>query len=178
MAQAVLHARGINVVIFQPLQQLCALLFFKGALLQDPDGALKEQGENTRSALRLEFRSVADVTAANGTIAALVQNAIHVEQAGLSVPKRAPANDGPYPEELGRLLDADPALRDAWERLTPAPGAAGCSTSAAPSSPGLASRGSSALRRGSWKASGCTTRRPNTSRSEGPDDYRYVGTRF
>lgn len=110
---------GSNVVIFQPLKQLCALLFFKGALLQDPDGALKEQGENTRSALRLEFRSVADVTTANGPIAALVQNAIHVEQAGLSVPKRAPANDGPYPEELGMLLDADPALRDAWERLTP-----------------------------------------------------------
>ena len=112
------HA-GSNVVIFQPFKELCALLFFKGALLQDPEGALKEQGENTRSALRLEFRSVADVTAAKRTIAALVQDAISVEQARLSVPERAPADDGPYPEELGMLLDADPALRDAWERLTP-----------------------------------------------------------
>jgi uncharacterized protein YdeI (YjbR/CyaY-like superfamily) len=110
---------GSNIVIFQPFKELCALLFFKGALLQDPDGALKEQGENTRSALRLEFRSVADVRAAKLTIAALVRNAIGVEQAGLSIPKRAPSDDGPYPEELGWLLDTDTALRDAWERLTP-----------------------------------------------------------
>jgi uncharacterized protein YdeI (YjbR/CyaY-like superfamily) len=110
---------GSNVVIFQPFKAMCALLFFKGALLQDPDGALKEQGENTRSALRLEFRSVADVMAAKRTIAALVQDAILVEQAGLAVLERAPADEGPYPDELDMLLDADPALRDGWERLTP-----------------------------------------------------------
>jgi uncharacterized protein YdeI (YjbR/CyaY-like superfamily) len=110
---------GSNIVIFQPFKELCALLFFKGALLQDPEGALKEQGENTRSALRLEFRSVEDVSAAKRTIAALVQDAISVEQAGLSVPKRADTDDGPYPEELIMLLDADPGLSEAWERLTP-----------------------------------------------------------
>jgi uncharacterized protein YdeI (YjbR/CyaY-like superfamily) len=110
---------GSNVVIFQPFKELCALMFFKGALLDDPDGALKEQGENTRSALRLEFRSVADVMAAKRTIAALVKDAIRVEQAGLSVPTRAPGDDGPYPEELEMLLEESGALRDAWERLTP-----------------------------------------------------------
>jgi uncharacterized protein YdeI (YjbR/CyaY-like superfamily) len=108
-----------NVVIFQPFKELCALLFFKGALLEDPDGALKEQGENTRSALRLEFRSVADVAAAKKTVAALAQDAIRVEQAGLSFPTRAPTDDGPYPDELDMLLDTDSALRDAWDRLTP-----------------------------------------------------------
>jgi uncharacterized protein YdeI (YjbR/CyaY-like superfamily) len=110
---------GSNVVIFQPFKELCALLFFKGALLHDPAGALREQGENTRSALRLEFRSVADVTVAKSTIAALVKDAIRVEEAGLSVPKRAATDDGPYPEELEMLLEADASLRDAWERLTP-----------------------------------------------------------
>jgi uncharacterized protein YdeI (YjbR/CyaY-like superfamily) len=110
---------GSNVVIFQPFKELCALLFFKGALLEDPDGALQEQGENTRSALRLEFRSVAEVKAAKKTVAALVRDAIRVEQAGLSVPERAPTDDGPYPHELDLLLDTDSTLRDAWERLTP-----------------------------------------------------------
>ena len=119
MAQALLHVRGLERRHLPAVQGLCALLFFKGVLLDDPDGALKEQGENTRSALRLEFRSVADVTAAEAAIAPLAQDAIAVEQAGLSVPKRAPADDGPYPEELVMLLDADAALRDAWERLTP-----------------------------------------------------------
>ena len=110
---------GSNIAIFQPFKELCALLFFKGALLEDPDGALREQGENTRSALRLEFRSVADVTCATRTVEALVQDAIRVEEAGLSVPKRAATDDGPYPEELEMLLDADAALRGAWEHLTP-----------------------------------------------------------
>jgi uncharacterized protein YdeI (YjbR/CyaY-like superfamily) len=109
------HA-GSNVVIFQPFKELCALLFFKGALLNDPEGALKEQGENTRTALRLEFRSVADVTAAKATITALVKDAIRVEEAGLSVPKPDPGDDGPYPEELDWLLDVDPAFSDAWQR--------------------------------------------------------------
>jgi uncharacterized protein YdeI (YjbR/CyaY-like superfamily) len=110
---------GSNIVIFQPFKELCALLFFKGALLEDPDGALEEQGENTRSALRLEFRSVSDVTSATRTIEALVHDAIRVEEAGLSVPRRAATDDGPYPDELEMLLDADTALRSAWERLTP-----------------------------------------------------------
>ena len=110
---------GANIVIFQPFKQLCALLFFKGALLEDPDGALREQGENTRSALRLEFRSVADAKRAKRMLAALVKDAISVEQAGLSVPKRPATEEDPYPEELDLLLGADSALRDAWERLTP-----------------------------------------------------------
>jgi uncharacterized protein YdeI (YjbR/CyaY-like superfamily) len=110
---------GSNVAIFQPFKDLCALLFFKGALLEDPDGALKEQGENTRSALRLEFRSTTDVTSAKPTITALVKDAIRVEQAGLSVPKRPPTDDGPYPDELTTILATDPTLRDAWSRLTP-----------------------------------------------------------
>lgn len=110
---------GSNVVIFQPFKDLCALLFFKGALLDDPDGALREQGENTRSALRLEFRSVADVKAAKATIAALAKDAIRVERAGLSLPQRDPRDDGPHPEELDMMLDADPGLREAWGRLTP-----------------------------------------------------------
>jgi uncharacterized protein YdeI (YjbR/CyaY-like superfamily) len=109
--------RGSNVAIFQPFKELCALLFFKGALLQDPHGALREQGANTRSARRLEFRSVAEVTAAGRTIAALVQDDIRIEEAGLSIPTRAATDDGPHPEELEMLLDADPPLRGAWERL-------------------------------------------------------------
>lgn len=111
--------RGVNVVIFQPFKELCALLFFKGALLDDPAGALREQGENTRTALRLEFRSVADITAAQGTIAGLLRDAIRVERAGLSPARRDPGDEGPYPEELDAALEAEPGLRDAWERLTP-----------------------------------------------------------
>lgn len=108
-----------NVVIFQPFKDMCALLFFKGALLDDPSGALRQQGANTRVALRLEFRSVSDVTAMKSTVSALVNEAIRVEKAGLEAPARDPGDDGPYPDELTEMLALDPGLCDAWEALTP-----------------------------------------------------------
>lgn len=112
------HA-GKNIVIFQPFSDRCALMFFKGALLKDPKALLREQGEHSRSSRRLEFRSVADVTGMESALRALVADAIRVQRAGLSVKKPPPATDRDYPHELAALMEADPALRDAFERLTP-----------------------------------------------------------
>lgn len=112
------HA-GKNIVIFQPFNALCALMFFKGALLDDPKGLLREQGENSRSSLRLEFCSVADVTRRESALRDLVADAIRVEQAGLRVTEPAPPTHRDYPNELVALMEADPAFRDAFERLTP-----------------------------------------------------------
>jgi uncharacterized protein YdeI (YjbR/CyaY-like superfamily) len=112
------HA-GKNIVIFQPFNDLCALMFFKGALLNDPKALLREQGENSRSSLRLEFRSVADVTSMRSAIRDLVADAIRVQQAGLRVKEPEAPIDRDYPDELAALMEADPAFRAAFERLTP-----------------------------------------------------------
>ena len=53
---------GRNIVIVQEMKDFLALMFFKGALLNDPDGVLEEQGPNSRSARRIRFTSVDDVT--------------------------------------------------------------------------------------------------------------------
>ncbi|MGH2867242.1 MAG: YdeI/OmpD-associated family protein [Solirubrobacteraceae bacterium] len=111
------HA-GKNIVIFQPFNDLCALMFFKGALLNDPNALLRDQGESSRSSLRLEFGSVPDVTSATSALRDLVADAIGVEQAGLRVKKPAPPTHRDYPDELAALMEADPAFRDAFERLT------------------------------------------------------------
>ncbi len=42
---------GKNIAIFQPFNEVCALMFFKGALLNDPKALLREQGEASRSSL-------------------------------------------------------------------------------------------------------------------------------
>jgi uncharacterized protein YdeI (YjbR/CyaY-like superfamily) len=112
------HA-GKNIVIFQPFTDLCGLMFFKGALLNDPKALLREQGEDSRSSLRLEFRSVAEVTRMKSALPDLVGDAIRVQQAGLRVKKPAPPSHRDCPDELAALLEADPAFRDAFERLTP-----------------------------------------------------------
>src|SRR6186997_408468 len=41
-------ALGKNVAIMQPFKAHCLLMFFKGALFEDPHGLLRSQGENTQ----------------------------------------------------------------------------------------------------------------------------------
>jgi uncharacterized protein YdeI (YjbR/CyaY-like superfamily) len=110
---------GKNIVIFQPFKDMCALMFFKGALLDDPSGSLREQGEHSRSALRLEFRSVAEVKAAKATIGHLAADAMRVADAGLKVAKAPAPTDRDYPNELVAAMEDDAQFREAFESLTP-----------------------------------------------------------
>lgn len=106
---------GKNIVIVQEMKDFLALMFFKGTLLRDPDEVLREQGPNSRSARRMELTSVDDVRASAGTIEAYVAEAIAVEEAGLEVP----AAEVELVDELQDRLDEDPALKQAFEALTP-----------------------------------------------------------
>ncbi|HUS43602.1 MAG TPA: YdeI/OmpD-associated family protein [Ilumatobacteraceae bacterium] len=109
------HDRG-NILILQEMKNILAIMFFKGALLTDPDGVLEDQGPNSRSARRICITSVGDVTRLADTIATYVAEAIEVENSGRQV---APAPELVLVEELQTRLDADPALRAAFEGLTP-----------------------------------------------------------
>lgn len=108
--------QGRNIALIQEFKDFLALMFFKGALLDDPDGVLEAQGPNSRSARRMCFTSVDDVTRSAGTIQAYVAAAVELEESGAEV--------GPPPElelvdELRDRLDRDPALKEAFEALTP-----------------------------------------------------------
>lgn len=109
---------GANIVIFQPFKQLCALMFFKGALLEDRAGLLREQGSNTQSALRLEFRSLEDVRAVEPHLADYVRQAVANERDGLTVQRKETA-EYDVPDELLERFDEDPRFREAFEALTP-----------------------------------------------------------
>ena len=105
-----------NIAIVQEMNDFLAVLFTKGALLDDPDGVLEPQGPNTRSAMRICFRSVDEVTDRSSTIAAYVANPIAVEDAGLEV---GPAPEPEWVDELQERLADDDAFREAFDRLTP-----------------------------------------------------------
>jgi uncharacterized protein YdeI (YjbR/CyaY-like superfamily) len=107
---------GKNIVILQEMKDFLSLMFFKGALLRDPEGVLEEQGPNSRSARRIRLTSVEDVVRLAETIEAYVGEAVGVEEAGLEMGE-APAVV--LAEELRRRLDADPEFRAAFEALTP-----------------------------------------------------------
>ncbi len=106
-----------NVAILWGFKEAATLGFFKGVLLNDPDKHLQAHGPNSRSSLSLKFHDTASVHAAEPLIRDFVAQAIQLEKDGKQVPK--PDGDPDWPPELEDRLDADPALREAFEALTP-----------------------------------------------------------
>jgi uncharacterized protein YdeI (YjbR/CyaY-like superfamily) len=104
-----------NIAIMQEMKNFLALMFFKGALLGDPEGVLVDQGPNSRSARRIEFRTVDDVLRLGATVKAYVAEAVDVERSGREV---GPAPELVLVDELQARLDAGPALKAAFESLT------------------------------------------------------------
>ena len=107
---------GGNILILQEMKEFLAVMFFKGALLADANDVLEDQGPNSRSARRMRITSVDDVRRLADTIAAYVKEAVEVEHSGAEV-GAAPALE--LVDELRLRLDSDPALRTAFEALTP-----------------------------------------------------------
>jgi uncharacterized protein YdeI (YjbR/CyaY-like superfamily) len=107
---------GHNIVILQEMKGFLSVMFFKGALLNDPAGILRDQGPNSRSAKRIEFTSPAQVEAMADTLAAYVDEALAVEASGAVVP---PPPDLVLVDELRQRLADDDGLRAAFDALTP-----------------------------------------------------------
>ena len=107
---------GKNICIIQRMKDFLALLFFKGALLKDPDDVLEVQGPKSRAGFRMLFNSVEDVGRMARSIKANVREAIEVEIAGLRAEK---ATDLDYPEELIDKFGEDPDFKAAFDELTP-----------------------------------------------------------
>ncbi len=110
-------AGGSNVATVWGLKANCALSFFKGVLLKDPEGILVAPGANSRSVRMMKFTSVAEIRRMEPILKAFVREAVVVENAGLKV--EFPKDDLVYPDELVDALDADADLRGAFEALTP-----------------------------------------------------------
>ncbi len=109
---------GNNIVLIHGFKEYCALLFVKGALLHDPKGILISQTENTQAARQIRFTSVREVAELEPVIRDYIQEAMEVEKAGLKVDFK-PAAEYAIPEEFQRKLDESPALKAAFDALTP-----------------------------------------------------------
>jgi uncharacterized protein YdeI (YjbR/CyaY-like superfamily) len=107
-----------NVVVVQGFKAYCALLFFKGVLLKDPNGILKKTGENTVVGRQIRFTNVREISEMDTTLKAYICQAIEVEKAGLKVNVEKIA-EPKIPEEVQNKLDEIPALKTAFEALTP-----------------------------------------------------------
>jgi len=109
---------GKNVVLIHGFKEYCALLFMKGALLKDPKGLLIQQTENVQAGRQIRFTHVNEIIKMEKTLKAYIQEAIKAEKAGLQVEKRK-TSDYAIPMEFQVRLDGHPALKAAFDALTP-----------------------------------------------------------
>lgn len=116
--QACYDLDGGNVVLIHGFKDYCALLFMKGALLEDPKGILIQQTKNVQSARQLRFASLADINRQKPVIKAYIEEAIALERSGARVKKKSVAQFE-VPEEFQRRLDDDVELAKAFRALTP-----------------------------------------------------------
>lgn len=107
-----------NVVLIHGFKEYCAMLFIKGALLQDAQGLLIQQTANVQAARQIRFTTVGEILALEPTVKAYIAEAVAVENAGLQVPYKKTA-EFDMPEEFLKQMEETPSLQDAFEALTP-----------------------------------------------------------
>ncbi len=107
-----------NIVLIHGFKEYCALLFFKGALLKDPKGILIQQTKNVQAGRQIRFTQVREIVAMEPVLKAYIHEAIEVEKAGLKV-RHKETSEFTVPEEFQKKLDEIPALRTAFDALTP-----------------------------------------------------------
>jgi uncharacterized protein YdeI (YjbR/CyaY-like superfamily) len=109
---------GKNVALIHGFKEYCAILFHKGALLEDPRGVLIQQTKNVQAARQIRFTSAEEVTKLEKTLKAYVRRAIEIERAGLRVPFKK-TEELALPEEFESRLAGSARLRAAFAALTP-----------------------------------------------------------
>ncbi len=107
-----------NIVLIHVFKEYCAFLFFKGALLNNDHGILIQQTKNVQAARQVRFTNLAEIMKKKPTVKACIYEAIEVEKAGLKVVLKK-TEEYTIPEEFREKLNHTPALKTAFEALTP-----------------------------------------------------------
>jgi uncharacterized protein YdeI (YjbR/CyaY-like superfamily) len=107
-----------NIVLIHVFKEYCALLFFKGALLNDSKGMLIQQTENVQAARQIRFTNAREIVKTEKILKAYIYETIEVEKAGLKVKLKKP-EAFTMAEEFKKKLDKNPAFKTAFTALTP-----------------------------------------------------------
>jgi uncharacterized protein YdeI (YjbR/CyaY-like superfamily) len=107
-----------NIVLIHGFKEYCALLFLKGALLKDANGVLIQQTKNVQAARQIRFTDVREIVKMERILKAYIKEAIEAEKAGVEVSYKK-TSEFAIPEEFQNRLDESPALKTAFDALTP-----------------------------------------------------------
>ncbi len=110
--------QGKNIAIIQGFKAYCALLFFKGVLLRDDQHLLVKTGEHTRVGRQMRFTGAREIIKLKPHLKAYIHEAVDLEKAGVQVEvEKLPSLV--FPMELTAALKSNPALKKAFNALTP-----------------------------------------------------------
>jgi uncharacterized protein YdeI (YjbR/CyaY-like superfamily) len=86
--QACYTSKGMNIAIIGNFKDCCVVSFFKGAMLDDPDGILQKPGENTQAGRVIRFRNLDEIQSLAGRIRDLLHQAVDFEESGAMPEKK------------------------------------------------------------------------------------------
>jgi uncharacterized protein YdeI (YjbR/CyaY-like superfamily) len=109
---------GKNLFLIHSFKNYVAILFMKGALMNDPKKILIQQTENVQSARQIRFTTLAEVKSSTAVIKKYMKEAIAVEESGVQVPMKKAA-DFEIPADIVKALKMTAGLLPAFKKLTP-----------------------------------------------------------
>ena len=109
---------GRNIVLIHYFKEYAALLFFKGALMENKKGLLIRQSDEVQAARQMRFIDVKEIKRHIKDIRASILEAVAIEEAGLTIAKKK-VEDYPVPEPLKVIFKQDKKFKDAFYKLTP-----------------------------------------------------------
>ncbi|MCD9615627.1 YdeI/OmpD-associated family protein [Chryseobacterium gleum] len=109
---------GKNIFLIHGFKEYCALLFFKGALMKDPDHILIQQTENVQAARQIRFTDVEQINDLEDILRQYIFEAVEIEESGAKVEMKK-TKEFEMAEEFKEKLDQNPALQEAFKALTP-----------------------------------------------------------
>ncbi|MFZ4928648.1 YdeI/OmpD-associated family protein [Chryseobacterium sp. Mn2064] len=109
---------GKNIFLIHGFKEYCALLFFKGALMKDPDHILIQQSKNVQAARQVRFKEVEQINDLEEILKAYMFEAVEIEESGIKVEMKK-TKEFEMAEEFQQQLDQNPALQEAFKALTP-----------------------------------------------------------
>ena len=109
---------GKNIFLIHGFKDYCALLFFKGALMKDPENILIQQTENVQVARQIRFTDVQQIIDLEKILRAYIFEAVEIEESGAKVEMKK-TKEFEMPEEFQQQLDQNHDLKEAFQALTP-----------------------------------------------------------
>lgn len=109
---------GKNIFLIHGFKEYCALLFFKGALMKDPENILIRQTENIQATRQIRFTNLQQIIDLENVLSDYIFEAVEIEESGAKVEMKK-THEFNIPEEFAQKLSENTELQKAFEALTP-----------------------------------------------------------